>query len=56
MARSIEQSVRVLEGVSHALLAAKETFVKEKEDKDAVINKAFKIIKRELDYLESAGE
>lgn len=52
MAKSVEQSVRILEGVSRALLAAKETFVKEKEEKDAVINKAFRIIKRELDFLD----
>lgn len=53
MAKSIENSVRILEGVSRALLAAKETFVKEKEEKDEVINKAFRIIKRELDFIEN---
>lgn len=50
--KTIEQSVRVLEGVSRALLAAKETFVKDKEEKDEVINKAFRIIKKELDFIE----
>jgi len=56
MAKSIEESARILEGVSQALLAAKETFVKEKEEKDAVINSAFRIIKKELAYLEDLNK
>jgi len=56
MAKSVEESVRILEGVSRALLAAKETFVKEKEEKDAVVNMAFRIIKKELTFLEEQGK
>ena len=52
MAKSVETSVRILEGVSTALRAAKETFVKEKEDKDRVVNKAFAIIEKELKFLD----
>lgn len=52
MAKTTEESVRILEGVSRALLAAKETFVKDKEEKDDVIANAFRIIKRELTFLE----
>lgn len=50
--KTVETSVQILQGVSRALLAAKETFVKEKDEKDEVVNKAFRIIKRELDFIE----
>lgn len=56
MAKSIEGSVKVLHGVSKALLAAKETYVKDKDEKDEVVNRAFRIIKRELEYLEDNAE
>ena len=52
MAKTAEDSVRILEGVSRALLAAKETFVQNKDEKDEVIANAFRIIKRELAFLE----
>ncbi len=51
MAKSIETSIRILEGCSTALLAAKETFVKDKDDKDRLVQKAFSIIEKELEFL-----
>ncbi len=52
MAKSVETSVRVLEGCAAALLAAKETFVKDKDDKDRLVQKAFAIIEKELKFLD----
>jgi len=49
--KTVEQSVRILEGVSQALLAIKETFVKNREDKDKYNAKGLAIIERELDFL-----
>jgi hypothetical protein len=48
----LETAVTVLGAVSKSLLAVKETFVKEKEEKDAVIRQAFNIIKKELTVIE----
>jgi hypothetical protein len=56
VAKSIEDSVKMLRGVSQALLAAKEVYVKDKDEKDDVTNRAFRIIKRELEYLEENAE
>lgn len=56
MAKTIESSVEILKSVSRALLAAKETYIKDKEEKDEVVNRAFRIIKRELEYLEKNAE
>lgn len=52
MAKSVESSVEVLRGVSKALLAANEAYVKEKKEKDEIINTAFRIIKREFKNIE----
>ncbi len=54
MAKTVKDSVETLRGVSKALLAAKETYVKDKDEKDAVINTAFRIIKRELEFIEQS--
>lgn len=56
MAKSIENSVAILKGVSQALLAAKEVYVKDKEEKDAVTSRAFRIIKSELEFIEENQE
>lgn len=56
MGKSVEDSVKVLDGVSRALLAAKETYVKDKDEKDGVINLAFGIIKKELEFIDKASK
>jgi hypothetical protein len=48
----LETAVAVLSAVSKSLLAVKETFVKDKEEKDQVIRQAFNIIRKELDFIE----
>jgi hypothetical protein len=53
MAKTVDLSLRTLECVAQALLAVKETFVKDKDEKDAVIKQAFEIIKKELTFIES---
>jgi hypothetical protein len=52
MAKNIEESTKILMGVGQALSAANDVYVPDKKEKDDVKELAFKIIKRELEYLD----